>query len=402
MKKLLSMALSVIIAAGLSLGAFAAVKPEMLGSDNFDPILGNDGKTVTRLVKGEDRNYRVMGIYFADESKRELDFVNEARAKKKLAPLKWEKKLEEAAIQRALEQYVLFSHTRPDGSSWSTISAHANGENLAISYGGFFDAETVTEGWLNSDDHYSNIMGTGNVSKYFVSMAAACVETDKGTIWVQLFKADRKAFLSNKNKALEAPVEAPDTVKTLSTSKVTAKSITGALDDANALDGGVSLTLKGNGTLSTDVLKTAASWSKNNNTSVSFTVTTTVKSGSSIQGKLKIDPAKLSGKKAVKTGVYIEKSAVRSVSEIVERRYPDANFSVIKLEQSGSYGGMVQVAVKSDEWLEDTLLFYSCNEKTGKLKKLDIGEDDYSVDKNTYLYFNIDSGGYIVVSDEEL
>lgn len=44
-----------------------------------------------------------------------LAMVNGERARLGRKPLQWDAALEEAAMQRAAETYILFSHTRPDG-----------------------------------------------------------------------------------------------------------------------------------------------------------------------------------------------------------------------------------------------------------------------------------------------
>lgn len=399
MKKLLSIALSLILAMSLSVGAFAA-SAELVGSDDFDQYMDGSGRTVTRLVRGKKQNYRVTGIYYAEESKRELTYVNQARREAGLPALRWDTKLEEPAIQRALEQYITFSHTRPDGSHWRTVDEYVNGENLAMAVNTYFDAEIVTEGWLDSYDHYTNIMGENEASKYFVSMAAACVETDKGIIWVQLFHADKKASSSEVTE--DFGTKTP-TVETDSASTVTAKSIVSDLGKAKASNGKVSLTLKNVNKLELDVIKAAADWGAKNKNTVSLTVPTLTSTGKSNQGMFTMNPVNFTkNKNAIKTGVYIEKSAVKSASDSIIKKYPKANIAVIKLDQSGSYGGIASIGAKADLSKLNTksLLFYTYDAKTGALTKLDIGKAGYSIDKNNYLKFSTSKGGYIVVTDK--
>lgn len=405
MKKLLSLLLSLVLAMGLTVAASAA-SVELIGSDDFDSFMGSGGKTVTRLVKGKKQNYRVTGIYYAAESKKELTYVNRARKEEGLPPLKWDAKLEEAAIQRALEQYVSFSHTRPDGSHWRTVDQYSNGENLAMGVNTYFDAETVTEGWLNSPDHYSNIMAGDDVSKYFVSMAAACVETDKGIIWVQMFHADKKASSFEETEDFGTlPTEDGDDASTPAptAATVTAKSIAADLGKAKATGASVSLTLKATDKLPLDAIKAASDWGIKNKKAVFLTVPTPASSGKSNQGMLTMNPANfIKNKSAVKTGVYVEKSAVQSVGDSLSKKYPKAAFAVIKLEQSGNYGGTVNIGAKADLSKLNTksLLFYTYDAKTGKLAKLNPGSDGYSIDKNKYLRFSTNKGGYIIVTDK--
>lgn len=62
---------------------------------------------------------------------------------------------------RAVETKTLFSHTRPDGSSFSTalkeqgVSYRGAGENIAW---GQKTSEQVMEGWMNSAGHRANIL----------------------------------------------------------------------------------------------------------------------------------------------------------------------------------------------------------------------------------------------------
>ena len=65
-----------------------------------------------------------------DEAFRVLNLTNEARAEKGLEPLTMDTELLEAAMQRAAETVVYYSHTRPDGSDCFTVNSRAAGENL--------------------------------------------------------------------------------------------------------------------------------------------------------------------------------------------------------------------------------------------------------------------------------
>lgn len=385
---------------GLSVNVFAAT--ETLGSTDFTPTLDSKNRTVGKTVRDEESSYRVIGFYYPEESKKELTYVNQARKQEGLPPLKWEPKLEEAAIQRALEQYVYFSHTRPDGSNWRTVDSYANGENLAMGRGEYLDAETVTEGWLGSYDHYTNIMAENDVSKYFVSMAAACVETDKGIIWVQLFHAEKKA--SGSANTDDSTTSSPSANSNSGTSAtVTAKSIASDLGKVKASGSNVSLTLKAVDKLELDVIKAAADWGTKNKKNVMLTVPTPASAGKSNQGMFTMNPASFTkNKNAVKTGVYVEQSAVKSVNDSIAKKYPKSKFAVIKLEQSGNYGSRVSIGAKVDLSKLNTksLLLYAYDSKTGKLEKLDLGKAGYSIDKGNYLKFSTTKGGYIVVADK--
>ena len=111
-----------------------------------------------------------------------LDMINQQRQANGLGKLQMDKELLEAAMQRAAECAVYYSHTRPDGSSCFTVSDRACAENIAA---GYRDAESVMEGWMNSPGHRSNILLLGAVS---VGVGVFCHEGIY--TWVQLFSTE--------------------------------------------------------------------------------------------------------------------------------------------------------------------------------------------------------------------
>ena len=90
-----------------------------------------------------------------------VDLVNAERTKVGLAPLTLDIQLSSAAQIRAEEQYTLFSHSRPNGSSYRTvldengISYRGCGENVAY---GFRNPQAVMQGWMGSEGHKANIL----------------------------------------------------------------------------------------------------------------------------------------------------------------------------------------------------------------------------------------------------
>ncbi len=112
--------------------------------------------------------------------------VNEERAKAGLSAVQMQTDLTQAANIRAKEIKQQFSHTRPDGRSYSSvltdqgISYRMSGENIAY---GQKDANVVMEGWMNSSGHRANILN-GNFTKIGVGL----YEDESGVKhWVQLF-----------------------------------------------------------------------------------------------------------------------------------------------------------------------------------------------------------------------
>lgn len=117
-----------------------------------------------------------------------VKLVNEERAKAGIAPLTIDRNLQAAADKRAKEIEVSFSHTRPDGSGFSTamteqgVTFTSSGENIAW---GQKTPEEVMKGWMNSAGHRANILNSK-----FTSIGVGNYQNGSGTnYWVQLFKA---------------------------------------------------------------------------------------------------------------------------------------------------------------------------------------------------------------------
>lgn len=91
-----------------------------------------------------------------------LALVNEERSKAGLGALEWGTTCEEAANVRARELMTSYSHTRPDGSAWSTAcpipeSGGMSGENLNASNAAV-SPETTVASWMGSPEHRANIL----------------------------------------------------------------------------------------------------------------------------------------------------------------------------------------------------------------------------------------------------
>ena len=112
--------------------------------------------------------------------------VNEERAKAGLAPLTVHTGATAAAQVRARETEQSFSHTRPNGSSFSTalteqgVSYRSAGENIAW---GQRTPQQVMEGWMNSSGHRANIL-----NERFTSIGVGYYQSASGVnYWTQLF-----------------------------------------------------------------------------------------------------------------------------------------------------------------------------------------------------------------------
>ena len=105
--------------------------------------------------------------------------VNAERAKHGLGTLAYDAFLSQAASVRAVEIADKFSHTRPDGTSWNTVSSRAYSENIAR---GYKTVDKVMAAWLTSDGHRKNIL-----KKSYTTIGVAVYEENGILHWVQLF-----------------------------------------------------------------------------------------------------------------------------------------------------------------------------------------------------------------------
>lgn len=118
-----------------------------------------------------------------------LTLVNKIRIKNNLNQLAWGDTCESAADTRASETMTLYAHTRPDGSSWSTVcpaptSGGVSGENLAIGNAAVSPATTVAL-WMGSEAHRENIL-----NPEYTKLAVGFVfdlNSDYKTYWSQFF-----------------------------------------------------------------------------------------------------------------------------------------------------------------------------------------------------------------------
>lgn len=105
--------------------------------------------------------------------------TNAERAKKGLPALKVSSELTRAAGVRAQEIVKKFSHTRPDGSAWHTVSSSCRGENIAM---GQQSADKVMAAWMSSQGHRENILRAS-----FGSIGVAALKVGNTMYWVQEF-----------------------------------------------------------------------------------------------------------------------------------------------------------------------------------------------------------------------
>jgi uncharacterized protein YkwD len=105
--------------------------------------------------------------------------TNGERAMQGLGTLNVSGELNRAAAVRAQEITQMFSHTRPDGSAWSTVSSAVRGENIAM---GQQSADKVMAAWMSSPGHRANILRAS-----FGSIGVAAIKVGNVMYWVQEF-----------------------------------------------------------------------------------------------------------------------------------------------------------------------------------------------------------------------
>lgn len=131
---------------------------------------------------GED-NDTAQGDYASQV----VALVNAERAKYGLSALKADSRVQQAAQVRAAETVQSFSHTRPNGSSFSTalteagVSYTRSGENIAY---GQPTPQQVVNAWMNSSGHRANIL-----NESFTTIGVGYTVVNGTAYWAQLFTA---------------------------------------------------------------------------------------------------------------------------------------------------------------------------------------------------------------------
>ena len=131
----------------------------------------------------EQDNGTVQGDYASQVAA----LVNAVRAQHGLAALTVDAGVQGAAQVRAAETVQSFSHTRPNGSSFSTALTEAGvtyrtaGENIAY---GQSTPQAVVDAWMNSSGHRANIL-----SSSYTTIGVGYTVVNGTAYWAQLFTA---------------------------------------------------------------------------------------------------------------------------------------------------------------------------------------------------------------------
>lgn len=134
--------------------------------------------TVTAFAEGP---VLVHGKFNFDYSNEMFKYINDYRAQNGLRKLDYDFSLVEPAMIRAAECSVNFSHTRPNGKSWTTAIQweSAAAENIAM---GFANPREATDGYYGSESHRVNMLGD------YTRVGVGVFTADNGlNYWVHAF-----------------------------------------------------------------------------------------------------------------------------------------------------------------------------------------------------------------------
>lgn len=153
--------------------------------NNCPDIIIPDNNTGSIIPDSNNQNSK-PNTEQSNFTKQVVKLVNEERAKAGLSALSIDNNITSAALTRAKEIEKSFSHTRPNGSNFSSALTENNvkflgsGENIAY---GQTSPEQVMKGWMNSPGHRANIL-----NPKFTKIGVGYYKNSKGiSYWTQLF-----------------------------------------------------------------------------------------------------------------------------------------------------------------------------------------------------------------------
>ena len=164
------------------------IRPKRAGDFIVEATFKNsDGSIIVQLYLMHAVGETLNTLLEPDYDKKVLQLVNIERTKKNLQPLTLAKDLSDCAMIRAKETVKYFSHNRPNGKNFNTVTEKGTykklGENIN---GGAKSAEQVVYEWMNSPSHRKNILYPD-----YSEMGVACVyaaDSKYKYYWVQWFR----------------------------------------------------------------------------------------------------------------------------------------------------------------------------------------------------------------------
>lgn len=155
------------------LGEAWAVDQEMVRKESGASADQKDGVQILNMT----------GMAYYGRAYEAFAQMNQRRMEEGLNLLDLDGDLTRAAMQRAAECSVFYSHTRPNGLSCSSAGDGIEAENIAASTGTVFStAGAVVDAWMNSAGHRQNMM-----NQEYSSVGIGCFYKDGVWYWAQEF-----------------------------------------------------------------------------------------------------------------------------------------------------------------------------------------------------------------------
>lgn len=173
----------------------------------------------------------VSGYAYYDLARSIIPMVNDLRRSLGIAPLTYNVNLEQAAMVRAAETSMLWSHMRPDGTYIYESLPYCTGENIAA---GNTKPEEVFQQWVDSEPHYRAM-----INPQYRSIGVGAFGTADGEPprwWSQIFSLDLGEDASNSDHYVQEIFPVKMTVGTdLLTLKVMQGKASGGIFDLSQL-----------------------------------------------------------------------------------------------------------------------------------------------------------------------
>lgn len=138
--------------------------------------------------EAENISVYFSGEYRQSESKQAFDLINDAREAEGLPALKWDSRLEQAAMRRAVECIVRFDITRPDNrDDYSVLDDYSISYDLVMEHiaRGYSDASSFVNNFLEDKAFRADIL-----DEEYTHIGVGCVVYGEELYWVELFISD--------------------------------------------------------------------------------------------------------------------------------------------------------------------------------------------------------------------
>ena len=184
--KLLACAVSAALCLSMSAAAFAETDVDGIQTTIGEAISTEaaespyDSALTDDIYASATGTLNISGTQNYTYASQVITLLNEQRVNNGLSPLTADSTLTAAAMQRAAETVIYFSHTRPNGSRcFTAFDGGWRGENIAA---GQADPDEVITGWMNSTGHRKNILEAN-----YTSVGVGCFNYKGINFWVQCF-----------------------------------------------------------------------------------------------------------------------------------------------------------------------------------------------------------------------